>query len=156
MQPQVQPRMILQKLNNEISSQLTINYFTNTNGKSISYISYYVSSVQKYLFFSDIELLRTRSDNSEVREVVNKVGFTGNSKTLEGNLNVIVSDLSMSFIYLNLIVWIICILIIIVITIVSSRYLSDSIMDPIVSMCIKMKIAQYTQRKIRIMRETGK
>lgn len=131
----------------QIKSTFSVNSFVDTNKQTITYVSYTYKGETKYLFFSGIELMRSRSDESQVRESVNSIGFISNSNTIDDELNVIVSELTATLIKVNVIVCLVCLVIVLVVSIVASRYLADSVMDNIIRLCIKMKIAQTTQAK---------
>jgi hypothetical protein len=138
-----------------IKEQFEIDTFEATNGREYSFVSYYFEGDKKYLFFSDIELLRMRRDETSSRESVNKVGFTGSSSTLEGELRDTISDLTLNFVLINILIGLVCIIISLIISIIASRYLADTIMDVIIDMCIRMKIALAGHVKIKRLQNEG-
>ena len=142
-------------LSMEIQEDLEIKTFTDVRGKSNSYISYYVSGDKKYLFLSDLSLLGIRSDGSSVLESVNKLGFTGSSASLEGDLEETINDLILNFVLVNLLIGLVCIFISLVISIIASRHLADNIMDVIINMSIRMTIALAGQLKAKRLLDSG-
>ena len=140
----------------QIRSTLKVESFTDITDNKISYFSYVFDNEKKYLFFSDIELMRSRSDDFTVRENVNKVGFTGNAASLDRELQEIINDLTVRLVIFNVIFSIVICIIALLMTILASRLLVDSIMNNIIQMCIKIKIAQTSQVKIRRRQELSK
>ena len=112
--------------------------------------------INKYLFFSNISLYRFRRDNSFSIENVNKVGFIGSSKVLEGDLRKSIRDAKIKVYWINALVGIAILFIAIIIAIVSSRIFANKLVDPFINLCIKMKIAQNTQSRVRRMQAMKK
>lgn len=139
------------KTKESIKSNFEINTFTDTEGRLTTYASYVYEDDLKFLFFSEIELVRSRIDDTNVRQSVNKVGFIGSASIFKGEIEKTVQSLTINFVFLNIGICFLCILLAMMVSIVASRYLSDNIMDEIINLCIKMKIAQITQAKVRRM-----
>ena len=130
----------------QISDTWSIGTIDNVNDTKITYVSFYYLG-EKYIFFSDLELARSRVDDSTIREATNMASFISNKNLIEDNLKEIIeknqSILIRFYIFLSLIVSLISVFI----AIISSHKLSNTIMDNVIDMCVKMKIAQITQSK---------
>ena len=146
------PQIVL-KLNNqkqnEISQKLSVKTFVDTSGKEFVYIEFFYQGEKKNIFFSPLCLMRSRADDSAFKEEISKLGFIGSSSSIESQYTMVVSELTYSFINVNVYVTIICWIIILIVSIFSSRYLADTIMDRIITLWIKMKIAQISHAKIQ-------
>ena len=79
----------------QIRSTLKVESFTDITDDVTVYFSYFFDNEKKYLFFSDIALMRSRSDDSNVVENVNKVRFTGNAASFDRELHEIINDLTL-------------------------------------------------------------
>ena len=140
----------------QIYSTLKLESFTDITDNTTVYFSYFFDNEKKYLFFSDIALMRSRSDDSSVIENVNKVGFTGNAASLDRELHEIINGLTLRLVVFNIIFSIVICIIALLMTIIASRKLVDSIMNNIIKMCIKIKIAQTSQIKLKRQQELNK
>ena len=140
----------------QIYSTLKAEKLTDITNKELVYFSYFVENEKKYLFFSDIKLSQSRSDDSNVIENVNKVGFTGNAASLDRELREIIDDLTFQLAIFNVIFSIVICIIALLMTIIASRKLVDTIMNSIIKMCIKIKIAQTSQLKLKKQQELNK
>lgn len=139
----------------EIRQNFKAETFVDMSGEEIVYFSYYIYGEQKYLFFSEIELMRTKNDGTELRSSVNKVGFTGNAKSLNKEINDLINSLTIKFISFNIAFAIVITICSLFMSIYISRMLVDSTMNKIIKMCIKIKIAQTSHAKARRMYEIG-
>ena len=129
----------------QIYNTFSIHSITDYKGNKLVYCSFIYSNDQKYIFFKDIKLVKSRSDESSVTESVTNLGFISSSSTINNKLNLIVEELTQSFIKLSLLIFIICLLFLLIVTILSSRYLADFIMDDVIRLCIKIQIAKNAQ-----------
>ena len=136
----------------QIYNTFSIHSITDYKGNKLVYCSFIYSNDQKYIFFKDIKLVKSRSDESSVTESVTNLGFISSSSTINSKLNLIVEELTQSFIKLSLLIFIICLLFLLIVTILSSRYLADFIMDDVIRLCIKIQIAKNTQDRISKMK----
>ena len=131
-----------------IQNSFESHTFTDLTGGEVTYFKYVFDNEAKYLFFSDIKLMRERSDSSGIVAPVNKVGFTGAADSLDSELNEIIEELTFQFILSTIFFSIVVLIISMVIGILASRQLVDLIMNDIIKMCIKVQIAQTAQAKI--------
>ena len=76
----------------KIKQSWSVNKIKSVNETDIIYASFYYGG-QKYLFFTYLELLRIRTDNTYVREVTNVAAFIGNKDEVERSLNEITNEL---------------------------------------------------------------
>ena len=136
----------------QIYNSFSIHSITDYKGNKLEYCSFIYSNDQKYIFFKDIKLVKSRSDESSVTESVTNLGFISSSSTINSKLNLIVEELTQSFIKLSLLIFIICLLFLLIVTILSSRYLADFIMDDVIRLCIKIQIAKNAQDRISKMK----
>lgn len=133
----------------EIAASFKVEMFTSTYGVDYEYITYNFEGDKKYLFFSDISLYEYRRDGSFNIRNVNKVGFTGSSAVLEGDLRETIDDAIGHVIGVTITGGVIIILIGIIVGILASRIFANTLVDPFINLCIKMKIAQNAQQKMR-------
>ena len=131
-----------------IESTLNINYFEDTNKKNVVYFSFMHQRDLKYLFLGEINLVYERSDGSSIIQNAAKIGFISSSSTIENQLNTVINDLTNSFIKANMIIIVIVLVSVLFVTIISSRFLADFIMNDVIKLAIKMKLAQNAQAKL--------
>ena len=132
----------------EILKEFEVNSITDYKGNKLTYCSFKYGGDQKYLFFGDIKLVKSRSDESSVTESVAKLGFISSSSIIDDQLNTIINDLTNSFIKMNMIIVVIVLMLVLFLTIISSRFLADFIMNDVIKLAIKMKLAQNAQVKL--------
>ena len=133
---------------NTIYNTLSIKSLKSTKGKDITYLSYIYNGEMKYLFVGDIKLIYERSDGTFITEKACKIGFISSSSTIDNELNAIVSELTSSFVKINSLFVFICLSFVLIVTIISSRYLADFIMDDIIKLWIMIKLTQISQAKL--------
>jgi len=140
----------------EISNSFKIESFEDLKGVKIEYISYTFQGDKKYLFFSDVDLFEARRDGTYQIRNVNRLGFTGSSNALEGDLRDTINNATANVIWVHVLGAFVIILIGIIVGVFASRIFANTLVDPFINLCIKMKIAQNEQSRIRKMQHQKK
>ena len=131
-----------------IQNSFSVSSFNDVNGNTVTFWQFTYNGDKKYLFNGDIKLVRARSDESSVIELINELGFISSSATIDNELNAIVDELTSSFITINILICFICLIFVLMLSILASRYLADFIMNEVIRLWVKMKLAQTAQAKM--------
>ena len=117
----------------QISDTWSVGTIDDVNGTQITYVSFHYSG-DKYIFFSDLELVSARSDDSAVREAKNTVSFISNKDLIEDNLREIIKDNQAALLKFYVILSLSVSICMALFAILSSQKLSNTIMDNIIDM----------------------
>ena len=141
---------------NEISKTIRFSTYEDKFHHEHDVMQYEYEGDMKYVMFDDIELLRMRLDNTQQQGSPNKVAIIISSKIFRAEIDDKREEMMAKIVVVNgfVITW--WLLITISISIIASRYLSDNIMDDIINLCIKMRIAQASHTKLKKMHSENK